>query len=100
LGVAYKPDVADQRESPAAPLARHLANLGARVLYHDPHVAQWNVPGVAVNRVADLQTAVTEADLVILVQNHRSYDAQALASRSQHFFDTRGVTTGEVSQRL
>ena len=100
LGVAYKPDVADQRESPAAPLALHLVNLGARVLYHDPHVAEWNVPGVAVNRVDDLETAVTEVDLVILVQNHRNYDAQALASRSQHFFDTRGVTTGEVSQRL
>ena len=100
LGVTYKPDIADQRESPAVPLARHLVNLGAHVWYHDPHVDRWEVPGVAVTRVDDLETRVAEADLVILVQNHRSYDADGLARRAQQFFDTRGVTTGAVSQRL
>ena len=38
LGVTYKPNIADQRESPAVPVARHLADRGAHVLYHDPHV--------------------------------------------------------------
>ena len=42
LGVTYKPDIADQRESPAVPLARHLNLLGAHVVYHDPHVTEWD----------------------------------------------------------
>jgi nucleotide sugar dehydrogenase len=94
LGVTYKPDVTDQRESPAAPLARHLGELGAKLLYHDPRVAQWDVPGIDVQRTDDLEGAVASADLVILVQNHREYDVERLAGLAKRFFDTRGVTTG------
>ncbi|MGH9250521.1 MAG: nucleotide sugar dehydrogenase [Acidimicrobiales bacterium] len=100
LGVTYKPDIADTRESPAVPLARQLGTLGANVFYHDPHVTKWIVPGLVVTRADDLDSAVAEADLVILVQNHRVYDTEGLARRSRQFFDTRGVTSGAVSQRL
>ncbi|HEY9411979.1 MAG TPA: nucleotide sugar dehydrogenase, partial [Jiangellaceae bacterium] len=82
LGVTYKPDIADQRESPATPLAKLLAGLGAKLSYHDPYVASWNAPGIDVQRVEDAETGVAEADLVILVQNHRAYDAEALAAKS------------------
>ncbi len=54
LGVTYKPDIADQRESPAIPLARLLNALGAKILYHDPQVTNWRIPGVEVPRVDDL----------------------------------------------
>lgn len=94
LGVTYKPDIADQRESPAVPLARHLDLLGARVAYHDPQVLDWQ-PGVPASRASDLDTAVAMADLVILVQPHRDYDVPALAAGSRLFFDTRGVTLGD-----
>jgi UDP-N-acetyl-D-glucosamine dehydrogenase len=100
LGVTYKANIADQRESPATPLARRLNGLGAKVSYHDPHVKLWDVPGVDVLRTDDLEAAVAEADLVILVQNHREYDADRLASLAKRFFDTRGVTSGEDAQRL
>ena len=100
LGVTYKANIADQRESPATPLARRLNALGARLSYHDPHVEEWRVEGVTVARVADLEGAVTAADLVILVQNHREYDADHLAGLAQQFFDTRGVTTTEAADRL
>ena len=100
LGVTYKPNIADQRESPAIPLARQLAALGARISYHDPHVAEWDLPGIEVTRAEDADLAVREADLVILVQDHREYDADALARESKLFFDTRGVTTGGESHRL
>lgn len=99
LGVTYKPDIADQRESPAVPLARQLSLLGARVAYHDPYVARWNA-GVPVTKVSDLEAGVAEADLVILVQNHSVYDAHALAGGAQLLFDTRGVTTGPEVRRL
>lgn len=100
LGVTYKPDIADQRESPATPLAKLLAGLGAKLSYHDPYVTSWNAPGIDVQRVEDAETGAAEADLVILVQNHRVYDAEALAAKSKRFFDTRGATSGETSHRL
>jgi UDP-N-acetyl-D-mannosaminuronate dehydrogenase len=100
LGVTYKPNVADQRESPALPLARRLCGLGANVSYHDPYVRRWHAPGLAVARADDLDGSVAAADLVILVQNHRQYDADHLAALAKRFFDTRGVTTGRESHRL
>jgi UDP-N-acetyl-D-glucosamine dehydrogenase len=95
LGVTYKANIADQRESPATPLAQHLAGLGATVGYHDPYVDSWHVP-----RTDDLEGAAAAADLVILVQHHREYDADRLAAIAKRFFDTRGVTTGPGAHRL
>jgi nucleotide sugar dehydrogenase len=100
LGVTYKPDISDQRESPAQPLARHLAALGAKISFHDPYVDDWDVPGVSATKAADLETAVTDADLVILVQNHRDYEPEQLAKLATCFFDTRGATTGDEAHRL
>jgi UDP-N-acetyl-D-glucosamine dehydrogenase len=100
LGVTYKADIADQRESPAVPLARELDALGAKLSYHDPYVPRWDVPGLEITRADDLSSAVADADLVILVQNHAEYDPDELASRAQRFFDTRGATSGEESHRL
>jgi nucleotide sugar dehydrogenase len=100
LGVTYKPNITDQRESPVIPLARLLSGLGAKLSYHDPFVVDWRVPGVDVQRVEDAEAAAAEADLVILTQNHRVYDAEQLSHVAKRFFDTRGVTTGEASYRL
>jgi UDP-N-acetyl-D-glucosamine dehydrogenase len=95
LGVTYKANIADQRESPATPLARHLLALGAILTYHDPHVPVWIVP-----RTDDPDGAAAGADLVILVQAHREYDADHLARLAKRFFDTRGVTTVPEAHRL
>jgi UDP-N-acetyl-D-glucosamine dehydrogenase len=100
LGVTYKPNIADQRESPATPLAGRLNALGATVTYHDPHVASWTVGDVEVARTEDLEGAAAAADLVILVQNHREYDADHLASVAKRFFDTRGVSSAKEAHRL
>lgn len=90
LGVTYKPNIADQRESPASPLAKRLLALGANVSFHDPHVTRWSVPGV--DRADDLHQAIADADLVILVQNHREYDVDELQKIAGLFLDTRGAT--------
>lgn len=99
LGVTYKPDIADQRESPATRVARQLLELGAHVSYHDPHVAAWNVEGVT-PASEDIGDAVATADLTILLQNHKEYDVDELASRAPLFFDTRGVSEGSHAIRL
>ena len=91
LGVTYKKDIADQRESPARPVARKLRARGAAVAYHDPHVPSWQVDGTEVPRAADLEAAVAAADLVILLQAHRDYDLPVIAATARLLLDTRGA---------
>ncbi|WP_329254251.1 nucleotide sugar dehydrogenase [Actinoallomurus sp. NBC_01490] len=91
LGVTYKPDVADGRESPAEPLARRLDAARARVSYHDPLIDEWTAGGVPVRRVHDLEEALDAADLAILLQPHRSFDLSLVATRAALVLDTRGV---------
>ncbi len=91
LGVTYKPDIADQRESPSTPVARKLLDAGAELAYHDPHVPSWSVGAQEVERVADLATA--KADLIVLLTNHAEYRTEALPSGIP-VLDTRGALRG------
>ena len=91
LGVTYKKDIADQRESPARPLARKLRARGADVSYHDPYVAQWLVDDKPVSRQEDLPAALSSADLVVLLQPHSCYQPAMLAGSARLLLDTRGV---------
>jgi UDP-N-acetyl-D-glucosamine dehydrogenase len=95
LGVTYKPDVADQRESPARPVARKLRAKGALLSYHDPYAEGWLVDGTPVPRVTrDLYAAVADADLVVLLQDHAAYDLDRIAREAHLLLDTRGRMTG------
>jgi UDP-N-acetyl-D-mannosaminuronate dehydrogenase len=90
LGVTYKPNVADQRESPARMVARKLRARGAVLGYHDPFVQNWMVDGLPVQFEPDLYSAVGAADLVILLQDHQSYDLDRIACEARLVLDTRG----------
>jgi nucleotide sugar dehydrogenase len=100
LGVTYKPDVADERESPAIPLARRLAELGADLAYHDPHIPAWEANGQTLACEADLERAVADADCVVMLQPHRTYDLAAIAANAALVLDTRGVMEGPSVERL
>jgi len=100
LGVTYKPDIADQRESPAVPLARILLAKGAELSYQDPYVASWSVDGEAFASVDDVDVAAGGADAVVLLQDHSVYALERLASESALFFDTRGVAPEGRAIRL
>ena len=100
LGVTYKPNIADERESPSVDVAIALEKLGADVRYHDPRVAVWNVEGNTMERVADLDAAIAEADIVVLLQNHHEYDVDAISQASSRLLDTRGVTSPGLAERL
>jgi UDP-N-acetyl-D-glucosamine dehydrogenase len=91
LGVTYKPNIADIRESPAAPLAKCLFAVGANVSFHDPHIKNWTVAGHDLTSASDLYGAVADADACVLLQNHSDYDVDALAMRARRFLDTRGI---------
>jgi UDP-N-acetyl-D-glucosamine dehydrogenase len=92
LGVTYKKDIADQRESPARPIARKLLQRGAALSYHDPFVDNWEVDGIAIPRAA---SPLTPADLTILLQAHTGYDLPDIAAKARLLFDTRGKISGE-----
>ena len=91
LGVTYKPDIADTRQSPAIPLANTLIDHGASLRFHDPLVKQFSVFGQDIPRVDHVEEALREADICVLLQNHREYDVDAMSALSRRFFDTRGV---------
>jgi UDP-N-acetyl-D-glucosamine dehydrogenase len=103
LGVTYKADIADERESPAVPLAVKLRGMGACVRFHDPYVKIWNAaergePERTLAGEPDLRQAAEQADLVVLLQAHREYLDGALDDLS--VFDTRGVLAGPAVERL
>ncbi|WP_435244139.1 nucleotide sugar dehydrogenase [Streptomyces sioyaensis] len=100
LGVTYKADVADQRETSARPVARRLRALGAHVAFHDPYVSQWEVDGAAVSATPDLPQALREADLVILLQQHRCYDLDEIAHHASLLLDTRGTAPARAHVEL
>jgi UDP-N-acetyl-D-glucosamine dehydrogenase len=97
LGVTYKKDIADQRESPARPIARKLLARGARLCYHDPYVMSWRVDGREIPRV---DSPSAEADLTILLQAHSDYDLADIAARAHLLFDTRGQLSGDSVTQL
>ncbi|WP_225835998.1 nucleotide sugar dehydrogenase [Streptomyces sp. NK08204] len=90
LGVTYKPDISDQRESPAVDVAELLLQRGADLHYADPRVQGWAVEGTPVPRVDDYLTGAAQADLTILLQQHSEFDLDRLADHAQLLFDTRG----------
>jgi UDP-N-acetyl-D-glucosamine dehydrogenase len=91
LGVAYKPDVADTRDSPALEVLALLAAKGAVVAYHDPRVPEVTVGGVRYESVpwpADLEAW----DVVVILTAHAGYDWPAIVARARLVIDTRNAT--------
>ncbi len=100
VGITYKADVADDRETPAEPLARTLRELGAELHWHDPHLSSFSPGGTTLPRATDLLEAAAASDLVVLLQAHSSYDLDALAAAAPLLLDTRGVAAGPHVERL
>jgi UDP-N-acetyl-D-glucosamine dehydrogenase len=91
LGVAYKKDVTDTRESPALDILHLLHEKGADVRYHDPMVPHLEQEGLVLHSVDNLQAALAAADCVMIVTDHSTYDWADIARRSRLLVDTRRV---------
>ncbi|MEM6325532.1 MAG: nucleotide sugar dehydrogenase [Bacteroidota bacterium] len=89
LGVAYKKDISDMRESPALDIIALLQEKGAEVRYHDPHVSTLSHEGIDLESEADLAHALTEADCVVVVTDHSDYDWNLVRDRARQLVDTR-----------
>jgi len=93
LGVAYKKDVGDVRESPALDVIKLLADRGAEIRYNDPHAFEVVVDGGQRYRSVPLDGEELEAaDLVIIVTNHAAYDYDFIVAHARRVLDTRNAT--------
>lgn len=90
LGVAYKPDISDERESPALKIMDETAKKGGRVSYHDPFITAVTTPeGRSFTSVP--YGALEEADCVVITTNHSLFDADDILSRAGLVVDLRNV---------
>src|SRR5258706_4819285 len=99
LGVAYKPDIDDVRESPTLDVIGLLQKKGANVEYHDPYIPpiHHEYDGWQMDSVEDMMKSVKEADAVIIVTNHKQYDYKTIIDSAKFVFDTRNAT-GKIAK--
>ena len=91
VGLSYKKDVSDTRESPALDILHELTSLGAKVCYHDPHVPQIHHEGLALKSAALTPANLKSQDLVILTTDHSNLDHWLIVENSKLIYDTRNI---------
>ena len=91
VGVAYKPDIDDVRESPALDIIGLLQKLGADVRYHDPHVPHLSLPDTNLRSVDLTPETLASADCVVIVTNHASTDWDLVGHHARLVVDTRNA---------
>lgn len=94
LGVAYKKDVEDTRESPSLKIIQLLREKGAQVSYNDPYVPQIRVPAGDMKSMKLSKERLASMDCVVIATNHSCYDMGEVITRAKLVFDTRGATRG------
>lgn len=99
LGLAYKRNSADARQSPVMPVVEQLLELGAKVHLADPLAGPSSLDD-RVTRVSATVAEAAEADGVVLLTDHDAFDLEALAAASRYFLDTRHRVTGDTVEYL
>jgi UDP-N-acetyl-D-glucosamine dehydrogenase len=89
LGVAYKRDIEDLRESPALDIMLLLKRRGGRLTYSDPYVAQLQLDGEELR--AQPEALAGDADCAAIITDHSSFDYPLIAARSRLIVDTRNA---------
>jgi len=98
LGVAYKRDIDDVRESPALDVMLLLQRLGATLCYSDPYIPALRLDGVEL--VAQPQETAADADCAVIVTDHSAFDYRALVENTQLIVDTRNALRGFQSTKI
>lgn len=99
-GVTYKPNVSDQRETPARPLASNLQAMGGRVSYVDSMVDKFEVDGRDLDRISTLADAIQVADILVLLQAHDEFLESTTFDSARCILDTSGRLAGPNVDRL
>jgi UDP-N-acetyl-D-glucosamine dehydrogenase len=98
LGVAYKKDISDLRESPAVDVMLLLKQRGAILSYADPYVPAVKLDGLDLYSEAD--EALGAADCVAIITNHSSFDYRSVVERARLVIDTRNACKGIESEKI
>ena len=99
IGVAYKKDIDDVRESPALDVMRLLEQDGAEVVFHDPFVPTIREDGHVIQGVALTDAEIEKADVVVIVTDHKAIDYQRLVDHAALIVDTRNATAKTTRTR-
>jgi UDP-N-acetyl-D-glucosamine dehydrogenase len=94
LGMAYKPDIDDVRESPALDVYALLEAKGANVSFHDPYVDEIKFDSTTESTIDLDMDKLKEYDCVVITTNHSEYDMKAIVENSRLIVDTRNATVG------
>jgi UDP-N-acetyl-D-glucosamine dehydrogenase len=100
LGVTYKPDVGDLRESAAVEVLSRLARKGARISFHDPYVSELHDLDLSLRRTALTRATLEGADIVLLLTPHSSYDLEMVVDHARLLFDARNATGGRHAGKV
>jgi UDP-N-acetyl-D-glucosamine dehydrogenase len=100
LGLAYKKDIDDLRESPALKIARLLQQHGAEVSYHDPHIPSAQIGDRRVDSLPLNRDSLRRADLVIITTDHSAVDYDRVVKEARLVFDTRNATAGRSAPNV
>ncbi len=92
LGVAYKKDVEDARESPSLKLIQLLREKGADISYNDPYVASIQISDETLTSVELADERLSMSDCVVIATDHSGYDYQNIVDKASLVFDARGAT--------
>jgi UDP-N-acetyl-D-glucosamine dehydrogenase len=98
LGVAYKKDIDDLRESPVLKVIEHLEKNGADVIFNDPFIPEFKHKGKTYKSY-DFEKGLSEADIVIITTDHSCYDYQHVVDKAKLLYDTRNATKNVVNNR-
>lgn len=100
LGLTYKPNISDQRETPSRDVANLLIGKGALVTGFDPHVSHFDVDTGDLPLATDLKVALGDCDVAVLLQTHSVFDLDEIARLAPKVFDTRGRMRHDNVERL
>jgi UDP-N-acetyl-D-glucosamine dehydrogenase len=100
LGMAYKRDIDDLRESPALRVARLLVDRGAVLSYHDPYIPEINSAGLELQNVILTPEFLATQDLVIITTAHTNVDYKMVVDHAPLILDTRNATKGIESSKI
>ena len=99
LGVAYKRDIDDVRESPALDIIHLLGRHGAKVSYSDPYVSRVRTDGIEMD-ACPVEQGVAAADCVVIVTDHSGFDYSAILDEARLIVDTRNALKGHASEKI
>jgi nucleotide sugar dehydrogenase len=98
LGVAYKKDIDDPRESPTLKVMEHLEKNGAELIINDPYIPEFKHAGKKYYTV-DWKEVIDDSDIVIITTDHSNYDYEEIVSRAKIVYDTRNATKDVKNNR-